>query len=306
MTHRRHWFVAVLMLGAGAQVAAQQSANAPSTAGLPASVASLERSVDSLFAREISATGPGCAVGVYQNGAVVLKRGYGLANAEEGRPITPHTTFDLGSASKPFTALAALDLQRRGVLSLDDDVRRWVPELPNYGAPIRVRDLIQHTSGLRDFQSLGPLSGRPILTMPEFLGLLSAQQALNFTTGTRHEYSHSDYLLLGLVIERAVGIPFGEYLEREVLAPMGMRGSFVDDGSGRPQLVLRRNGHPDVSVWPIERDQFLRGLGAWTSPLNVHMQFHRGNAGQIMYLSISTPPGEDSVRGVRFVRVVPR
>ena len=231
MIRRRHQFAALAMLGASATAAAQRPATKPATALVP--TASLERKVDALFARQISATGPGCAVGVYRNGAVVLTRGYGLANAEDGRPITPRTTFDLGSAAKPFTTLAVLSLERRGVLSLDDDVRRWVPEMPNYGAPIRVRDLLQHTSGLRDYQALGPLSGRPVLTMADFLGTLSAQQALNFATGTQHEYSHSDYLLLGLVVERAVGMPFGEYLEREVLGPMGMRGSFVDDGSGR-------------------------------------------------------------------------
>ena len=168
MIRRRHQFAALAMLGASATAAAQRPATKPATALVP--TASLERKVDALFARQISATGPGCAVGVYRNGAVVLTRGYGLANAEDGRPITPRTTFDLGSAAKPFTTLAVLSLERRGVLSLDDDVRRWVPEMPNYGAPIRVRDLLQHTSGLRDYQALGPLSGRPVLTMADFLG----------------------------------------------------------------------------------------------------------------------------------------
>ena len=114
-------------------------------------------------------------------------------------------------------------------MSLDDDVRRWVPEIRDYGTPIRLRDLVQHTSGLRDSGTLGALSGREVTTMAEFLGLISAQQALNFVPGTKHEYSHSDYLLLGLIVERVVGVPFGEHLENEVLEPMGMRGSFVSD-----------------------------------------------------------------------------
>src|SRR5688500_12577704 len=160
---------------------------------------------------------------------MVLGRGYGLSSMEGGRLITPRTTFTLGSASKPFTALAVLMLEQQGRLSLDDDVRRWVPELPNYGTPIRIRDLVQHTSGLRDYSALGMLSGRSVTSMAEFLGLIAAQRALNFAPGTRHEYSHSDYVLLGLIVERVVGIPFGEHLEREVLQPMGMKESFVND-----------------------------------------------------------------------------
>ena len=199
---------------------------------------SVEQRVDSLFNRLISADSPGCALGVYKNGAVVLARGYGIASMEDGRPITPRTTFDLGSASKSFTALAVLMLEQQGKLSLDDDVRRWVPEMRDYGTPIRLRDLVQHTSGLRDYGTLGVLSGHEVTTMAEFLGLISAQRALNFVPGTRHEYSHSDYLLLGLIVERVVGVPFGEHLEREVLGPMGMTGSFVSDV--RPHAMTER------------------------------------------------------------------
>ncbi len=217
----------VLVLGAGIIVSAEQSTTVRTPDG------ALERRVDALFTSAIRADGPGCAVGVYQNGRTVLARGYGLASLEDGRPITARTAFNLGSLSKPFTALAVLMLEQRGRLSLDDDVRRWVPELPSYGAPIRVRDLLQHTSGLRDFQALETLSAKPVDTMAEFLGLLAAQRALNFAPGVRHEYSHSDYVLLGLVVERVAGVPFGEYMERELLAPLGMKGSFIHDGRVR-------------------------------------------------------------------------
>lgn len=198
--------------------------------------------VDSLFTNIIRSDGPGCAVGVYRSGEIILARGYGLASVETGQPITAHTTFNIGSVSKPFTALAALILERDGKLSLDDDIRRWIPELPDYGTPIRVRDLLQHTSGLRDYGGLNTLAGRSVTTTPAFLARMAAQRALNFPTGSRHEYSHSDFELLGVAIERATGAPFGEYLEREVLRPMGMTGSFVHDE--RPRMrPSRAFGH---------------------------------------------------------------
>ena len=195
----------------------------------PSSAQAAAAQVDALFAQQIRADTPGCAVGVYRRGETVLARGYGVASVEDRRPITPRSTFQLGSLSKPFTTLAVLMLEQGGKVAMDDDVRRFVPELPNYGRPIRVRDLLQHTSGLRDFQALEVLSGRPVTTMAEFLGLVSSQRALNFDPGTTHEYSHTDYGILGLIVQRTAGVPFGEHLQSAVFDPMGMKGSFVDE-----------------------------------------------------------------------------
>lgn len=187
--------------------------------------------VDSLFRSTIRPDAPGCAVGVYRSGEIVLARGYGVASIEDGRPLTSRSTFNLGSASKPFTALAALMLVERGQLALDDDVRRWVPELPDYGRPIRVFDLLQHTSGLRDFGTLEVLAGRDVTTQTQFLRLIASQRGLNFEPGTRHEYSHTDFGVLGLIIQRVVGVPFGQHMQQAVFAPLGMHASFVDDRS---------------------------------------------------------------------------
>lgn len=212
-----------------AGLAMSVSAAACSAASHSQDSVALSAQVDSLFLREIQPGTPGCAVGVYRSGTIVLARGYGVASVEDGRPITSRSTFNLGSASKPFTALAALMLEQRGRLSMDDDVRRWVPELPDYGKPIRVRDLLQHTSGFRDYGPLQLLSGREVTTQSQFLELVASQRALNFEPGTRHEYSHTDFGVLGLIIQRMVGVPFGEHLQNAVFDPMGMQGSFVDD-----------------------------------------------------------------------------
>ena len=192
---------------------------------------SLVARVDSVFA-DIASGAPGCAVGVYRDGQLTLSRNYGVTNVEDGRRITSRTNFDLGSAGKQFTALATLMLESQRRISLDDDVRQYVPELPDYGTPIRIRDLLQHTSGLRDYGTLDLLAGRETRTMAEFRTALASQQRLNLTPGTKHEYSHSDFELLGLIIERVVGQPFGAYLEREVLRPIGMVNTRVEDARG--------------------------------------------------------------------------
>ena len=262
MTIHRMLMAAGIVLAGVSTAAGQTAIGASSSASN-----SLARRVDSLFLREIRRDGPGCAVGVYKDGKPVLSRGYGLASVEDRRPITARTTFNLGSASKPFTALAALMLEQRGKLSLDDDVRRYVPELPDYGTPIRVRDLIQHTSGLRDYGALETLGGKSVATMAEFIGLLASQRALNFTPGTQHEYSHSDYLVLGLVVERASGSVFGDHLAREVLRPMGMSGSAVHDAPAS-MIEARAFGHTVSSNGVRIRfpdDQTFGGTNLYTS-----------------------------------------
>ena len=227
----------MVVVAAGALAAA---CTAPT--GGPGADRAFASSVDELFGRQISPDTPGCAVGVYRDGVVVLARGYGVSSVDDPRPITPRTNFNLGSMSKPFTTLATLELERRGKLSLADDVRKWIPELPDYGRPIRVQDLLQHTTGFRDFQTLERLSGQPVSTMPQFLALIARQRALNFVPGAQSEYSHTDYGILGLVVERAAGEPFGQFLEREIFSPMAMPRTVVHDGRA-PRIADRAAGH---------------------------------------------------------------
>ncbi len=209
------------------------TAPADPAAGEPPPIASNE--YDAIFAEYAGGSSPGCAVGVARGGKLVFAKGYGVASLEDGRPITLRTAFNIGSIAKQFTALAILLLEAQGTLSRGDDVRRWVPELPDFGAPIRIQDLLQHTSGLRDFNTLATLAQRPILAAPAFLAAMAAQDGLNFPTGTRHEYSHSDYVVLGLVVERAAGVPYADYLQREILGPLGMRWTWMHDGRGPPR-----------------------------------------------------------------------
>src|SRR5439155_18565896 len=120
---------------------------------------SLATRIDSVLARYARAAAPGCAVGVYQSGKIVFAKGYGSANLEYAAPITPSTPFIVGSVSKQFTAAAIALLVEQGRLSLDDDARKYVPELPEYGKPLTIGELVHHTSGLRDFWTLVEAAG---------------------------------------------------------------------------------------------------------------------------------------------------
>ncbi|HEU0016400.1 MAG TPA: serine hydrolase domain-containing protein [Longimicrobium sp.] len=190
--------------------------------------------VDSLFAAWNKPDSPGCAVGLSQNGRTVLSRAYGSANLEHGIPNTPETVFEAGSASKQFTAAAIVRLARQGKLSLDDDVRRYVPEVPDYGTTITLRHLLNHTSGLRDWGSVMQLAGWPrgtkIYTHAHALDVISRQRSLNFTPGTEFSYSNTGYNLLAMVVDRVSGMSFAEFTRRELFEPLGMtRTEWRDD-----------------------------------------------------------------------------
>jgi CubicO group peptidase (beta-lactamase class C family) len=181
--------------------------------------------VDAVFAQWDRPGSPGCALGVYQNGRTVYARGYGAADLEHDAPITPDSVFYAGSVSKQFTAMAAALAIRQGKLGVDDDVRKYVPELPDYGRPITIRHLVHHTSGLRDVNALMGLAGRrdeDAFDNEAVLRILARQKALNFMPGDEHLYSNSGYAMLALAVERATGTPFAEYADANIFQPLGM------------------------------------------------------------------------------------
>ncbi|HEX2077730.1 MAG TPA: serine hydrolase domain-containing protein [Longimicrobium sp.] len=189
--------------------------------------------IDSLFARAVFPDSTGCAVGVVRDGRLVYARGYGTADLEHGVPVTAETPFHLGSISKQFTAMAVLMLEQEGRLSLDDDVRRYVPEVPDFGTPITIRHLLHHTSGLRDLWDLLGFSGRrtdDVVREYDILRLLSRQRALNFRPGDEHLYNNTGYILLGVIVKRVSGKPLPELARERIFAPLGMTSTrFLDD-----------------------------------------------------------------------------
>jgi CubicO group peptidase (beta-lactamase class C family) len=187
--------------------------------------------VDQVFAF-IEADAPGCALGVIQDGRLAYGKGYGLANLDWSVPIGTSTVFDIASVSKQFTATAVALLEMDGVLSLDDDVRRWVPELPDYGATITLRHLLNHTSGLRDYLTLLNLAGFDFANVFDEEGgvrLIVRQRAPNFEPGSEYLYSNSGYLLLANIVRRASGMSLREFLQARVFEPLDMTRTSIWD-----------------------------------------------------------------------------
>jgi CubicO group peptidase (beta-lactamase class C family) len=185
----------------------------------------IESKVDGVFAKW-SASTPGCAVGVATGGKPVLAKGYGMADLEHDVKIAPDTIFEAGSVSKQFTAAAVLLLAREGKLSLDDRVRKYIPELPDYGAPLTVRHMLNHTSGLRDWGSVAAIAGWPrttrVHTHAHVLEIVSRQHAVNFTPGTRWSYSNTGFNLAAIIVARVSGTPFPEFTRTRLFQPLGM------------------------------------------------------------------------------------
>ena len=166
------------------------------------------KAIDAVFADYDKPASPGCMLGVVSDGAFLYTRGYGRANIEHDVAFTPETVFDIGSTSKQFLATAILLLVEDGKVSLDDDVRKYLPEVPDYGQTITIRHLLTHTSGLRDYITLMTLAGWQMedVTSPALaLDLVSRQKALDFRPGAEFAYSNTGFFLASLIVERVVG-----------------------------------------------------------------------------------------------------
>lgn len=182
--------------------------------------------IDSVFARAIPAGAPGCAVGVQLGNAAPLRRAFGTADLEHAVPITVDTVFEAGSVSKQFTAAATLILVSEGKLSLDDDIRKYLPELLDYGHPITVAELLGHTSGLRDWGDIEAIAGWPrterVYDMSDVLHITARQRALNFEPGTAWSYTNTGFNLLVLIVQRVSGSRFVDFTREHLFAPLGM------------------------------------------------------------------------------------
>jgi len=181
--------------------------------------------VDTAFTRWTDTT-PGCAVGVGVGGTPVVRRAFGMADLEHGARNSPDTIFEAGSVSKQFTAAAVLLLAADGRISLDDPVQKYVPELADYGAPLTIRHMLTHTSGLRDWGSLAGIAGWPrgnrVHTHAHVVDILSRQRALNFTPGTRWSYSNSGYNLSAVIVSRVTGQSFADFSRERIFTPLGL------------------------------------------------------------------------------------
>jgi len=289
----------------------------------PAAVSS-DAAVDRQF-EAFSSDTPGCAVGVSVDGATVLRRGYGMADLERGVPITPDTVFEAGSVSKQFTAAAVLLLEADGLLRLDDPVRRYLPEVPETTPPVTIRQMLQHTSGLRDWGSLAGIAGWPrttrVHTHAHVLEMVSRQMATNFAPGTHWSYSNTGYNLAAILVARVSGRSFAEFTRDRLFAPLGLRRTswrddhravvrgralaYEDTGNGyateMPFETVHGNGGllttvDDLLTWTRHLQAPGREHAAWVSQMHVPVSFS-GAAGRGYGLGLML----DERRGVRQV-----
>jgi len=198
---------------------------------LPADVS---KQVDKVFEKWDKPASPGCALGVYKDGKIIYKRGYGMANLNDDVPNTPATVFHVASMSKQFTAASIVLLAQQGKLSLDDDVHKYIPELPDFGQKITIRHLVYHTSGLRDQWELLGLAGWrysfDLITDDDVMSVMTRQKDLNFKPGDRHVYCNTGYTLMGLIVKKVSGMSLREFTTKNIFEPLGMTHThFRDD-----------------------------------------------------------------------------
>jgi len=217
--------------------------------------------IDQLFADYAKPDSPGCSLAVYRNGAIIYAHGYGMASLELGVPITPQTVFDIGSTSKQFTAFSILLLQQQGKLSVDDDVRKFLPEIPAYGSRITLHHLMTHTSGMRDYAGLFDLAGVPeqnLTNDEDGLDLIVRQKALNFAPGDEWDYSNTGFFLLSQVVKRVTGKTLRDFDQENIFTPLGMTSTqiFNDHTQIIPRRATGYSYNEDRKSFGVEMSNF--------------------------------------------------
>ena len=259
-----------------------------------------KKKVDDVFAQFDKPGLPGCAVGVFREGAVVYARGYGEADLERDVRISPSTVFYIASTAKQFTAASIWLLAKQNRLSVEDDVRKYLPEIPDYGSPITIANLLYHTSGLRDYTDLRELAGhRPeeVSTNADILALTVRQKKLNFPTGTAHQYTNTNYILLAEIVKRVSGKTLRDFARENIFDPLGMKNTqYVDDhtliirdralgyeGKGEGKYALAMSNA--VRIGPAGLYTTIEDLAKWDS------NFYSGQVGGKDVLERMLTPG---------------
>ncbi|MGH9642072.1 MAG: serine hydrolase domain-containing protein, partial [Terriglobales bacterium] len=267
--------------------------------------------IDQIFTAFNKPGSPGCSVGAIRDGNFVYKKSFGYASLELGVPLTPESVFYMGSVSKQFTAASIVLAAERGYLSLDDDVRKYLPELPDFGHRVTLRQMLHQTSGFRDFLDLVFMSGRNAADLDSpaaILKLLARQKGLNNVPGDEWVYSNSNYFLLGEVIRRATGQSLAQFAAASIFQPLGMthtlfyddntlvvpnrvaaydrdkKGDFLVDWSTTYDIVggggLMSNVN-DLLLW--DRNFYADKLGSGALPLDLQSQGALNNGNPIDY-----------------------
>ncbi|MEO6102562.1 MAG: serine hydrolase domain-containing protein [Pseudoxanthomonas sp.] len=209
--------------------------------------------VDGLMDRYDGAV-PGASLLVIQDGKLVVQRGYGLSDLEHGVEAGPTTNYRLASVTKQFTASAILLLAEDGKLALDDRLRHWLPSLPAADEAITLRQLLTHTSGLVDYEDVMAADTTAQLHDADVLRLLESQDRTYFQPGSEYRYSNSGYSLLALIVERASGKTFQDFLRQRIFLPLGMHDTLAYVHGG-PEVPHRAYGYSEIDAHWMRTDQ---------------------------------------------------
>jgi CubicO group peptidase (beta-lactamase class C family) len=222
------------------------------------------RAIDSIFEQWNNPNTPGCALGIERKGEPLLTRAYGSADLEHDVPVTPSIIFEAGSVSKQLTAAAVLLLAEQGKLALTDDVRKYIPELPDYGTTITINELLGHTSGLRDWGEVEALAGWPrgsrIYTSGDALDVIARQKSLNFRPGTAYSYTNTGYNLLATIVLRASKMSLADFTRKNFFELLGMNNRFLIQGADGDRLQYRR-----VRAWQPQPSELNALVGRYSS-----------------------------------------
>ena len=254
------------------------------TAGHAQDTRALVRYVDSVATAAVAEhRTAGVSVAVVKNGRTVVAKGYGFADLENDVPATAETVYRIGSVTKQFTSAAIMRLVEQGKVSLDDTLQKFLPNFPTQGNRVTVRHLLNHTSGIKSYTSLGPKWQRVnrLDLAPDSLVALFANEPFDFKPGDKWLYDNSGYFLLGMIIERVSGKPYGQYLKDELFTPLGLKSTIYCDQA--PLIKHHAQGYalrPDttfINAEPLSMTQpyaagslcsTVTDLAAWTLALS--------------------------------------
>ena len=222
----------------------------------------LEAKVNQLFAEWERPDSPGAALAVTRDGEIIYKQGYGMANLEYDIPISTSTIFDIASVSKQFAAFAIVTLSYERKLSLDDDIRTHLPDVPDFGKTITIRHLLHHTSGLRDWVQSLVIAGvemEDVISFKHILKMARHQKALNFEPGSEFLYSNTGYNLLAEIVETVTGDSFREWTDTHIFKPLNMTNSHFHDDH---EMILKNRAY---SYQAVENDGFKHAVNNTTA-----------------------------------------
>ncbi|MEM6801772.1 MAG: serine hydrolase domain-containing protein [Bacteroidota bacterium] len=210
--------------------------------------------VDSLFSPWAKPNSPGAAVGIFKDGQLIYTQGYGMSNLEYDIPIKPNSIFHVASISKQFTNFAVLLLEEEGKLSIEDDIRKYLPEIHDFGKTISIRQLMHHTSGFRDQWQLLAIAGwrlDDVITKEHIMRLIEGQRELNFEPGSQYRYSNSGYSILARLVEKVSGKSFREFAQKRIFKPLNMEDTHVHDD--HEMIVPRRTYSYRPDAWGYKK-----------------------------------------------------